>query len=130
MSYRIPVLAVATFALVSPAAARFVGVGDGLRLRAQPCMRLRSVVRQRRSWLRLSMWSRQPIYVVNQGPVFAGPDVTVVPACASTGRLEPYPYIGPGGGFDRYAVRRPYYRPRGTATIARITHRPRPLPPK
>ena len=127
MSYRIPVLAVTTLALATPAAAGSWGWGTGCgcapAVYAAPVLAAAPVV------VAPVYVVRQPIFVVNQGPVHAGPDVTVVPGLRVEGPPRPYPYIRTWRGFDRYAVRRPYYRPYRHYRPHHI-YRPRPLPPK
>jgi hypothetical protein len=145
--FRVPVLAAATFALVSPAAAQGWGWGTGCGcsqpvaavvdpipyVTPPPPVALAPVVA---AAFVVAPNVPRPIYVVNQGPVYAGPDVTIVPSLRVDGPYQPYPYVRTFGGYPKYAVRRPYYRPNG------VYHRPhyrparyykphyRPLPPK
>src|SRR5262245_48848285 len=127
MSLRVPVLAFATVALVSPAAAQGWGWGCGCGspltqpitavvdpipfatpapapVVAAPVVAAGVVV---------APSYRRPIYVVNQGPVYSGPDITVVPSLRVEGPYQPYPYIrtfGGYGGYDGYRVKQTYAR--------------------
>jgi hypothetical protein len=141
MLFRVPVLAAATLALVSPAAAQSWGWGTGCGC-SRPVAALVDPIPFVIPAAVAPVYVvapnvPRPIYVVNQGPVYAGPDVTIVPSLRVDGPYQPYPYVRTyGGGYDRYAVRRPYYRPNGG--YHRPHYRParyykphyRPLPPK
>ena len=74
--------------------------------------------------------ARPPIYIVNQGPVFSGPDVYALPTYSEGlyADLIPYPYIGHGN------YRTPYYptygygwhRPRPYRVVGAYAYRPAP----
>ena len=122
MSSRITVLAAATFALAGPAAADPWGCGctPARTVVAAPFVAAAPIVVAPVEYvLDPSDVVSRPIYVVNQGPVHAGPGIVVVPSLRIEGPIQPYPYVGTYRGWDRYAVRRPYdyrphYRPYGT----------------
>jgi hypothetical protein len=128
MLFRVPVLAVATFALVSPAAAQSWGWGCGCGsplthpitavvdpipyVTPAPAPLVAAPVVAAGVYV-VAPNVRRPIYVVNQGPVYSGPDITVVPSLRVEGPYQPYPYIrtyGGYGGYDGYGVKRSYAR--------------------
>jgi hypothetical protein len=44
-----------------------------------------------------------PVYVVNQGPVYSGPNIAIAPGpYVGYGPQEPYPYVSPGYGGGYY----------------------------
>src|SRR5262245_43062249 len=112
MLLRVPVLAFATVALVSPAAAQSWGWGCGcgapVVAPVAPVIAAAPVVAA--APLVVVPNLRRPIYVVNQGPVHAGPDITVVPSLRVEGPYQPYPYIRTFGRYGGYVVKQTYAR--------------------